>query len=108
MTTLQPCSAAAHLTTMAVAESGVPFGGGSIVKSCAIGVLLLWVASSVIASPSGRIAEMERSISPLVIISGETPPAASLTQRMNQLQVPAVSIAVISEGKIDWARAYGY
>jgi CubicO group peptidase (beta-lactamase class C family) len=64
--------------------------------------------SGMAATPDQRIADMERSMSPLVIISGETPQVISLAQRMDQLRVPAVSIAVFSGGKIEWARAYGY
>jgi CubicO group peptidase (beta-lactamase class C family) len=66
--------------------------------------------TSLAAEPDDRIAAMERTISPLVIVKGDTPspPTVSLEQRMSQLNVPAVSIAVVVDGKIEWARAYGY
>ena len=51
---------------------------------------------------------MERSVSPLVIIHGEQHAAVSLATRMAQLNVNAVSIAVVLDRKLDWARAYGF
>jgi CubicO group peptidase (beta-lactamase class C family) len=71
-------------------------------------LLLLTATSSMAASPDSRIAAMERSLSPLVTIRGETPRAAPLEQRMDELKVPAVSLAVISGGRVEWAKAYGY
>jgi CubicO group peptidase (beta-lactamase class C family) len=69
---------------------------------------VLIATSSTAATPDDRIAAMERSISPLVTIRGETPRRASLAQRMNELKVPAISLAVIRGGRIEWAKAYGY
>ncbi len=51
---------------------------------------------------------MERSVSPLLVVRGEKRAPVSLAQRMKQLNISAVSIAVIRDGKLDWARAYGY
>jgi hypothetical protein len=60
-------------------------------KSFATWLVLLSATSSFAASPDERIAQMERSVSPLVTIRGETPPVASLAQRMEQLKVRAVA-----------------
>jgi CubicO group peptidase (beta-lactamase class C family) len=60
------------------------------------------------AAPPNVIESMERSVSPLVVIRGQHPRAVSLAQRMEQLKVRAVSIAVVRDGKLDWARAYGF
>jgi CubicO group peptidase (beta-lactamase class C family) len=51
---------------------------------------------------------MEQSVNPLVIIHGEQHPPVSLADRMAQLNVNAVSIAVVRDRKLDWARAYGF
>ena len=65
--------------------------------------------SSLAADPKDRIAAMEQAISPLVIVKGmPSSPPVSLEQRMVQLNVPAVSIAVVVDGRIEWAKAYGY
>ena len=58
--------------------------------------------------PPPVIASMEHSITPPVVIHGEQHSPVSLTTRMSQLHVNAVSIAVILDGKLDWARAYGF
>jgi CubicO group peptidase (beta-lactamase class C family) len=58
--------------------------------------------------PPPVIASMEQSVTPPVLIHGEQHPPVSLAMRMSQLHVNAVSIAVIRDGKLDWARAYGF
>ena len=58
--------------------------------------------------PPPVIASMEHSITPPVVIHGEQHSPVSLTTRMSQPHVNAVSIAVILYGKLDWARAYGF
>ena len=67
----------------------------------------LAATSGFAAAPSPVIGSMERSVSPLVIIRGEQHPSVSLAERMAQLNVNAVSIAVVRDRKLDWARAYG-
>jgi len=77
-------------------------------KSLVTWLILLSATTSFAATPDERIAEMERALSPLVTIRGEPSSVTSLVQRMEQLKVPAVSIVVMTDGKIEWARAYGY
>jgi CubicO group peptidase (beta-lactamase class C family) len=60
------------------------------------------------AAPPPVVVSMEQSVTPLVAIHGEQHPPVSLTMRMSQLHVNAVSIAVVRDGKLDWARAYGF
>jgi CubicO group peptidase (beta-lactamase class C family) len=60
------------------------------------------------AVPPSVIQSMEQSVTPPVVIHGEQHPPVSLATRMSQLHVNAVSIAVIRDGKLDWARAYGF
>jgi CubicO group peptidase (beta-lactamase class C family) len=71
-------------------------------------VCLVAATKGFAASPPHVISSMERSVSPVFVIRGEHSPTVSLAQRMAQLNVCAVSIAVIRDGKLDWARAYGY
>lgn len=54
-----------------------------------------------------RIQRVEQGLLPQVLIKGETPPLKSLAARMAELKVPGASIAVIHEGRIEWARGYG-
>jgi len=54
-----------------------------------------------------RIARIESDLLPAVLVKGESRRPVRLADRMEELHVPAVSIAVINDGKIEWARAYG-
>lgn len=56
---------------------------------------------------NARIARVESGLRPGVAIAGAAPVRYSLADRMKQLHVPAVSIAVVNEGRIEWARAWG-
>ena len=73
-------------------------------------LLMICLAATTVfaAEPPPVIASMERSVSPLVVIHGEHRPPVSLTERMSQLNINAVSIAVVRDRKLDWARAYGF
>jgi CubicO group peptidase (beta-lactamase class C family) len=54
-----------------------------------------------------RIARIQQALLPQVLVTGETPKTRPLAERMAELKVPAVSIAVIHEGRIEWARGFG-
>jgi CubicO group peptidase (beta-lactamase class C family) len=56
---------------------------------------------------AGRVARVEQRLMPRVVIRGEPVAATPLADRMTRLRVPAVSVAVINGGKIEWARAWG-
>jgi CubicO group peptidase (beta-lactamase class C family) len=53
-----------------------------------------------------RIERIQQLIPP-VLVQGETPVSANLSQRMAELHVPGVSVAVIHDGAIQWARGFG-
>ena len=53
------------------------------------------------------IRRLQDGIVPPVLVSGETPAMPSLTQRMTELNVPGVSVAVIHKGRIEWAHGFG-
>jgi CubicO group peptidase (beta-lactamase class C family) len=52
-----------------------------------------------------HIKRVEQGLLPSVLIKGD--PAFSLEERMKLYKVPGLSIAVIKDFKIEWARAYG-
>lgn len=54
-----------------------------------------------------RIHRVEKGLLPPVIIKGQPAGTMSLTNRMAFHHVPGVSIAVINNGQIEWARGYG-
>jgi CubicO group peptidase (beta-lactamase class C family) len=54
-----------------------------------------------------RIQRIENSIPPAVVVKGDPPSTVKLADRMAALHVPGVGIAVIHNGKIEWARGFG-
>jgi CubicO group peptidase (beta-lactamase class C family) len=53
-----------------------------------------------------RIERVESTLMPAVIIAGKAS-GMKLADRMAHYKVPGLSVAVINEGKIEWARSYG-
>jgi CubicO group peptidase (beta-lactamase class C family) len=54
-----------------------------------------------------RILRVTQEIPAPVLVRGESPVFTSLSARMAELRVPAVSVAVIHKGRLEWARGYG-
>lgn len=54
---------------------------------------------------ASRIRRVENGLLPPVLVKGE--PAWNLTERMEHYKVPGVSVAVIENYRIVWAKAYG-
>jgi CubicO group peptidase (beta-lactamase class C family) len=54
-----------------------------------------------------HIAAIENEMKPRLVIRGQPVETATLAERMEALGVPGVSIAVITDGAIEWARGYG-
>ena len=53
------------------------------------------------------VRQVETGLLPRVALKENLGRPATLEQRMRELGIPGVSIAVIDEGKVAWARAYG-
>jgi CubicO group peptidase (beta-lactamase class C family) len=68
-------------------------------------VLLLPSAALAQSSAQGRIERVESGLLPPVIIKGEA--GWAIKDRMKHYKIPGVSVAVIKDFKIDWAKAYG-
>jgi CubicO group peptidase (beta-lactamase class C family) len=54
-----------------------------------------------------KIKHVESGLLPPVIIKGEPVVAMNIAERMKHYNVQGVSIAVINNGKIEWAKGYG-
>jgi CubicO group peptidase (beta-lactamase class C family) len=65
-----------------------------------------WLTTSGHAAPAERIAHVESGLAPRVFAEGQ-PIKWTLQERMKHHRVPGVSIAVINNGKLEWARGYG-
>ncbi|HXM47271.1 MAG TPA: serine hydrolase [Pyrinomonadaceae bacterium] len=59
------------------------------------------------ASLAQRIERVENGLLPPAVVKGETPARMKLADRMRFYKTPGVSIALINEGRIEWARGYG-
>ena len=85
-----------------------------IVIILAITVMLL-VAGSCKSRPApekpaadpARIGAAENALKPALYEKGKPPAAMNILDRMKHYRVPGVSVAVINEGKIEWAKGYG-
>jgi CubicO group peptidase (beta-lactamase class C family) len=58
-------------------------------------------------SLEARIRRVEQGLLPTVLIKGAPPVRMNLAKRMQFYKVPGVSVAVINEGRVEWARGYG-
>ena len=56
---------------------------------------------------SNAMKTIELMLKANIFIEGEADPGTSIIKRMEQTHVPGISIAVIHDGKIDWAKGYG-
>src|SRR5262245_63194761 len=65
-----------------------------------------WDAAPVAAQETGvaeRIQHVENGLLPAIMIKGQTT-AMRLAERMSHYKVPGLSVAVINDGRIEWAR----
>ncbi len=71
----------------------------------------LALANAALAADSAqsetRIRRLQAGLVPPVLVRGEAPAMPTLAARMVELNVPGVSIAVIHDGHIEWARGFG-
>src|SRR5579864_4513412 len=78
-------------------------------RSCLVLTLFTCISVARAASTTEqRIAAIEKAVVPTLVIEGERASPVTLRARMDQLKVPAVSLAVFEGGRIEWAKAYGY
>ena len=54
-----------------------------------------------------RIERVENGLTPAVVIEGRAPEKWNLVDRMAHYKVPGVSVAVINDHQIEWAKGYG-
>jgi CubicO group peptidase (beta-lactamase class C family) len=72
-------------------------------------LMTLAVAATPGAQPStaDRIRRIENGLLPPVIVKGQPLRPLALEQRMRELLVPGVSVAVFENGRVAWARGWG-
>jgi CubicO group peptidase (beta-lactamase class C family) len=79
------------------------------VSATAVPAALIPVAllAQTLPDPAARRVAVERTLLPAVLIEGRPFMGWSIQERMERYRVPAVSVAVIRGGVIDWTAAYG-
>jgi len=65
------------------------------------------ISSKDTLDPAERIRRVERGLLLPIVIAGQPSVPMALVDRMEFFKTPAVSIAVINNGTIEWARGYG-
>lgn len=54
-----------------------------------------------------RIYKIENGLQPNLQVQGDSIPHYNMEERMKELGIPGVSIAILNEGQIEWAKGYG-
>ena len=80
-------------------------------RSAAITALLLSIGQMAAgqegSSTAEHIAKVASCLPPPVIVKGEPAQCKTLLERMKELHVPGVSVAVVHNGVLEWARGFG-
>ena len=74
-------------------------------------VLVLALAAGAAAQPhpvGQRISRIEKGLVPAIVVSGRPLRLAALDDRMRDLKVPGVSVAVFHDGHIEWKKGWGF
>jgi CubicO group peptidase (beta-lactamase class C family) len=74
-----------------------------LIAACALSAPVLAAAPTV----EQRVKAVTDGLLPAVVVQGQPPAQRTLASEMAAMNVPGVSIAVIRNGKIDWARGFG-
>lgn len=97
-------AAAPACDTLTVMRHAARLGG--FLLACAL-PFLIYCSAQDQGSPEDRIEHVESGLLPAAFVKGSAVRPMKLSDRMFVYQVPGVSIAVIHNGKIDWARGFG-
>ena len=54
-----------------------------------------------------RIARIENGLTPSLQIKGQSPVTFNINERLDELNIPGLSVAFVANGEIEWKKAYG-
>ena len=74
----------------------------TVLTSIAVGAALIAQGP-----PDERIRRIENGLLPPVVVKGQPVQALTLDERMRELKIPGVSVAVFENGRIAWTRGWG-
>ena len=69
-------------------------------------LLSLMLAASA-AAQNPRIEAVENGLTPGVVVKGHAPAKRTIAERMKAYHVPGVSVAVVHDYRLEWAKGYG-
>lgn len=69
--------------------------------------LFLGCSAALLAETNPKIAQVENGLRDSVAIQGQPQARTNILQKMKEDQIQAVSIAIVQNGKLEWAKAYG-
>jgi CubicO group peptidase (beta-lactamase class C family) len=72
-----------------------------------LAILLTLVSLNVSSQEKKDISWIENNLSILIQIEGETPKTFSILQRMEEYKIPGVSIAIVKDGELAYAKGFG-
>jgi CubicO group peptidase (beta-lactamase class C family) len=84
----------------------IGFRSSTILYTSLLTLYLLTFTNSVYAN-TDAVKVIENNLKNNIRVKGEIAPSISIVERMEQTNVPGLSVAVIHNGKIDWAKGYG-
>jgi len=70
-------------------------------------LLAFTAAQASASSEAAKISEVEQGLRPAAALYGKPVPLRGLREEMTAMHIPGVSIAVIHQGRIVWAKGYG-
>jgi CubicO group peptidase (beta-lactamase class C family) len=79
----------------------------SLILGVFIGVILIVVYTSKPKENFAKRNSVEQGLRPKELIAGDPKSRMTILERMHYYKVPGVSIAVVNDGKIEWAHGYG-
>lgn len=77
-------------------------------KNTGLLISLLFPLAVLAQGPEQRMEQVENGLEPALQITGEPKELFNLEERMAVLNVSGLSIAVMKDGQIDWAKGYGF
>jgi CubicO group peptidase (beta-lactamase class C family) len=98
------------MKTSATRRIGMPLTGLALLSTVAIAATHLTTvapARKTESSVDGRIKKVETGLTGRIQIYGRPFPSWTIQERMTHYHVPALSLAIINNGSLEWAKAYG-
>lgn len=78
-----------------------------LLQSLGVLFFLLSVSACSQIDDSGRVSRVENGLLPATVVASQVGVKTDINQRMSDYAVPGLSVAVIDDGRVVWAKGYG-